>query len=95
MLKNYLKIAIRNLTRFKTYSAINVLGLAVGMAGCMLIFLYVQNEFSFDKNNWNASRIYRVIMERKTPESVFWLIDCKVFFGSVRICFPARSLMLS
>ncbi len=60
MLKNYLKIAIRNLLRNKTFSAINILGLAVGIASCVLILLYVQNEFSFDSFNKNYKRIFRV-----------------------------------
>ncbi len=60
MLRNYLKTAFRNIIRFKVYSAINIVGLAVGMAASMLISLYVQNDMSFDKFNKNYSRIYRV-----------------------------------
>ena len=44
MLKNYLKIALRNLQKHKTYAVINMAGLAVGLAGCLLIVLYVQDE---------------------------------------------------
>ncbi len=65
MLKNYLKIAIRNILRNKLYSFINIGGLAVGMAACLLIFLYVENDFSFDKFNANYNRIYRVVVEPK------------------------------
>ncbi len=61
MIRNYLKTALRNLLRFKIYSGINIIGLAVGMAACMLIFLYVQNDMSFDKFNKNYNRIYRVV----------------------------------
>ncbi|MCL4539237.1 MAG: ABC transporter permease [Bacteroidetes bacterium] len=61
MLGNYLKTALRNLLRFKVYSAINIVGLAVGMAACMLISLYVQKDMSFDKFNRNYGRIYRVV----------------------------------
>jgi putative ABC transport system permease protein len=46
MLKNYLTIAIRNLSRFKVYSVINIAGLAIGLACCALILLYVQHELS-------------------------------------------------
>ena len=60
MFKNYLKIAFRNLIRFKVYSLINVFGLAIGVAACILILLFVRDELSFDKFNKNADRIYRV-----------------------------------
>ena len=60
MLKNYFKIALRNLKRNKGYAAINVAGLAVGMAACLLIGLYVQSERSYDRFHERADRIYRV-----------------------------------
>ncbi len=60
MIKNYLKLSFRNLLRNKTYSFINVFGLSVGIASCILIILYVQNEFSYDKFNKNYKNIYRV-----------------------------------
>lgn len=63
MLKNYLKIALRNLLRHKGYSLINILGLAVGMASCILILLYVHDELSYDKYHKNADQIYRVTRE--------------------------------
>ncbi len=63
MLKNYIKIAWRNLFRNKLYSLINVLGLAIGMASCLMIFLWVKDELSYDRFHRNAGRIYRV--ERK------------------------------
>ncbi len=65
MLKNYLKTALRNTLRARTYSLINVGGLAVGMAACLLIFLYVENDLSFDRFNANYNRIYRVVVEPK------------------------------
>ena len=49
MLKNYLKIAFRNLWKQKIYSFINILGLAVGMAACLLIYLFIDNELGFDR----------------------------------------------
>jgi len=58
MIKNYLKIAIRNLWRNKGFSAINITGLAVGMAAAMLILLWVQNELSYDRFYTNTDRIY-------------------------------------
>ncbi len=60
MLKNYLKVALRNLRRYKGYTFINIMGLAVGIAACVLIFLYVQNELSYDRFHENADRTYRL-----------------------------------
>ncbi len=65
MLKNYLKTAIRNLLRNKFYSFINICGLAVGLATCLLIWLYVSDELSYDRYNLHADRIYRVNTEIK------------------------------
>ncbi len=61
MLINYLKIALRNLLRHKAYSAINILGLAIGISCFMLIFLFIMDEFSYDKFHSKAGRIYRLI----------------------------------
>ncbi|MTI32854.1 ABC transporter permease [Xanthovirga aplysinae] len=63
MLKNYFKTALRNLLKHKFYSLINVLGLAVGMACCMLIFFWVQDELSYDTFHTKADRIFRVATE--------------------------------
>ena len=60
MFRNYLTIAIRNMSRQKAYTFINISGLAVGIAACILILLYVQNELSYDKHLKNHERIYRV-----------------------------------
>lgn len=60
MLSNYLKVALRNLLRHKGYSFINVFGLAIVMACCVLIMLYVQDELSYDRYHENADRIYRI-----------------------------------
>lgn len=60
MLKNYLKITFRNLWRNKGYSFINIFGLAVGLASCIIILLYVQHERSYDKHHEKADRIFRV-----------------------------------
>ena len=74
MLKNYFKIAFRTLWRKKTFSFINVTGLAVGLASCFLIFLYVHFERSFDRFHHNADRIYRVVGDLKTSagEPMHW-----------------------
>ena len=60
MLKNYLKIAWRNLLRNKAYSFINILGLAIGIAASVLIFLYVREESSYDRYHAKADRIFRI-----------------------------------
>jgi ABC-type antimicrobial peptide transport system permease subunit len=60
MLHNYLKIAIRNLLRNKGFSAINISGLAIGMASALLILLWVQNELSYDRWYPNTSRLYKL-----------------------------------
>lgn len=65
MLKNYFKIAFRNILLNKVYSFINIAGLAVGIAVSILIFLFVKNELSFDKFNVNGDRIYRVITKKE------------------------------
>ena len=66
MFKNYFKITLRNIKSSKLYSALNIIGLAVGLASFILIALYVQFELSFDKYHKNADRIYRVVREGKT-----------------------------
>jgi putative ABC transport system permease protein len=60
MLKNYLKIAIRSLRKNKVFSLINILGLTIGITVCMMIFLFVMNEFSYDDFHKDGDRIYRV-----------------------------------
>jgi putative ABC transport system permease protein len=67
MLKNYFKIAFRNLWRHRVFSLINILGLTVGMTACFLIFLYVRFELSYDKFHSKGDRIYRIICDIKTP----------------------------
>lgn len=61
MIKNYFKIAFRNLIRNKAFSFINIFGLAIGLATCLIIMLFVQNELSYDRFNEKADRIVRVI----------------------------------
>ncbi|OJJ21724.1 hypothetical protein BKI52_14580 [marine bacterium AO1-C] len=60
MFKNYLKITLRNLWRNKLYAVINVLGLAVGLICAVLLYLYIQDELSFDQYHQNAENIYRI-----------------------------------
>ncbi len=60
MFKNYLTIAIRNLLKNKVFTTVNILGLAIGMAACFFVFLYVNFESSYDRFNKHAADLYRV-----------------------------------
>jgi len=67
MFRNYLKNAWRHIKRHKTYSAINVMGLALGICGCLVIYLIASFEFSFDKFHPDADRIYCVDISAPNP----------------------------
>ena len=66
MLGNYLLIAVRNLLKYRTYSLINISGLAIGMASCILLLLFVQFHASFDTFHEKSDRIYRLVSRRNT-----------------------------
>ena len=70
MFKSYLKIAYRNIIKNKTYSFINIFGLSVGLTCCLIIFLFVKYELSFDSQHSKADRIYRVNINRNTPDGI-------------------------
>ena len=63
MLRNYFKIAWRNLVKRKVFTAINILGLSIGVASCTLIFLFISHHLSYDNFHNNSDRIYRVVTE--------------------------------
>jgi len=65
MLKNYLKIALRNIKNQKGYSFINILSLAIGLTCCMLILLHIRYEFSYDRYHEDAQYIYRAVREHQ------------------------------
>ncbi|WP_338875178.1 ABC transporter permease [Spirosoma sp. SC4-14] len=65
MLRNYLKIAWRNLVLHKSFAIINIVGLAVGLATCLLIVLFVRHELSYDRYNAKADRTYRMVIHAK------------------------------
>ncbi|MBS4066455.1 MAG: ABC transporter permease [Chitinophagaceae bacterium] len=67
MFKNYFLVALRNIKKKKIYSAINILGLATGMAVCMLIVLFIKSETGYDTFHSNAGNIYRMVVERIYP----------------------------
>ena len=68
MLRNYLKIAFRNIQRHKGYSFINISGLALGMACCIFLLLWVQYQISFDKFHEKANHLYRIEVEIPQPQ---------------------------
>ena len=69
MIKNYIKTAYRSLIKNKAFTAINVLGLALGLATCLLIVFYVVDELSYDRYNVNSGRIYRVNEDLKLGDN--------------------------
>ncbi|MBS1661744.1 MAG: ABC transporter permease [Bacteroidetes bacterium] len=71
MFQNYLKIAIRNLLRNKSFSAINISGLAIGMASALLILLWIQNELSYDRTYPKTDRLY-IMYNRDKFEGKLW-----------------------
>ncbi len=78
MFRNYVKIALRNLGKHKGYTFINVFGLALGIACCLLILMLVRHEFSYDAFHENGDRIYRVVIQETAPDgevSMQQLID--------------------
>ena len=61
MIKNYLLIALKNLRKQKLFSLINILGLTIGITCCLMLFLFILNEFSFDNFHKNGKNIYRIM----------------------------------
>ena len=69
MLKNYFKVAFRNLLNQKIYSFINIAGLAIGLGTCLLITIFVIDELSYDRHHENTSQIYRVVLDLKLGDT--------------------------
>ena len=61
MFKNYLSLAVKNFRKQKLFSLINILGLTIGITCCLMIFLFILNEFSYDNFHKNRKDIYRVM----------------------------------
>jgi len=70
MFRNYLTVTLRNLWKHKIFSAINILGLSIGLACCVLIFLLITHELSYDKFNDNAANIYRLTSVAEGPDGL-------------------------
>ena len=90
MFRNYLKVAVRSLLRHKAYAFINVLGLAVGIAASVLIFLYVKDETSYDRFHAKADRIYRITADwsNKGDSKIHQLGTPSVLARTIRADYP-------
>ncbi|RPE08741.1 FtsX-like permease family protein [Chitinophaga lutea] len=81
MFRNHFKIALRQLWKHRTYTAINLVGLAIGLAACWVILLYVGNEWSYDRFHRQSSRIYRTAVLASWPGSDLRLATSSAPFG--------------
>src|SRR5579872_2460621 len=73
MIKNYIRVAFRNLWRHKGFSFLNIMGLTIGMSACFLVFLYVRFELSYDDFHKKADRVYNVVTDINNPSEVLHL----------------------
>ncbi|MBL7833517.1 MAG: ABC transporter permease [Cyclobacteriaceae bacterium] len=75
MFKNLFKIALRNIFKDKVYSAINILGLTIGITCSIFLFMYILDELSYDRYHTNANNIYRIVSNIKEPDNAFtWAV---------------------
>ncbi|NOR15208.1 MAG: hypothetical protein GQ544_05855, partial [Candidatus Aminicenantes bacterium] len=90
MFKNYLKIAVRNIRKYKSYSFINIFGLATGMACCLLIALFVQDELSYDRYHEKTDRIYRLVdaFDIEGDFSRYFALSSAPFAPALKADFP-------
>jgi putative ABC transport system permease protein len=90
MIKNYIKIAFRNIARQKGYSFINIMGLAIGIACCLIIMLFVLNELSYERHFSKADRIYRITQHIKwNGNSMDVPLTSAPFAAALRNDYPA------
>lgn len=83
MIRNYLKIAWRNLLHDKSFSALNILSLTIGLTFSLLLFYYIQDELSFDKYHEKADRIYRVTSTLIEPDKTDEVAISPIIMGTV------------
>jgi putative ABC transport system permease protein len=89
MLKNYLRVAFRNLWRHKGFSLLNILGLTIGMSACFLIFLYVKFELSYDDFHSKGARIYRIVTDIINPsETIHFSVAAPAMPTAAKHDFP-------
>ncbi|MEM1257283.1 MAG: ABC transporter permease [Bacteroidota bacterium] len=89
MIKNFLKIAIRNMLRNRLSSFINVFGLTLGISACVVILIFVEYESSFDSFHKNANNTFRVVQHTKLPnETLYWNTTAYPLAAAMRNDFP-------
>ena len=82
MLKNYFKIAWRNIARHKAFSFINIFGLAVGLASCLVIMLYILDESSYDKHQEDSDRIFRIASQSSKEQAPWVAVAAPIGFAA-------------
>lgn len=81
MIRNYLRASLRYFSKNKGFTAINIAGLSIGLAVCLLIIFYVKDELNYDKYNKNANRIYRITEHvRLMPVQAVLQVCCPMIF---------------
>jgi len=94
MLKNFLKIALRNLSKNKLGSFINIFGLTLGISTCMVILIFVEHESSFDAFHKSANSTYRVVQHNQLPnETLYWNTTAYPLAAALRNDFPEFELV--
>lgn len=89
MIKNYFKITLRNLIRHKTFSVINIAGLAIGIASCLLLYTVVKYELSYDKFQPEYKQIYHVVTQKKYTDHITYTSGAPIpALDAIRLDFP-------
>ncbi|MBU8923035.1 MAG: ABC transporter permease [Bacteroidales bacterium] len=88
MISNYIKVAIRNMTRHKTYTIINLAGLAIGIACSVLMLMWVADELSFDRFHSKSDRIYRLLVEPYQASGKPLAVSAPILAGKMQDEFP-------
>ena len=91
MFKNYFKIAFRNLSRNKVYSFINIFGLAISLATCILMITYIYGELGYDRNNKNSDRLFRIAYKadkKINPKDKNWAATSAPFAWGLKSDIP-------
>src|SRR6478735_8606047 len=82
MIRNYFKTALRNLFRYKGFALINIASLTIGIIGCLVIGLFVWDEWQYDRNIPGGQNIYRIYNERKNDNSTTYQAPVPPAFAS-------------
>jgi putative ABC transport system permease protein len=88
MLKNYLKIALRNIKRHNGYSFINIAGLAIGISCCVLMLMWVQDELSYDRFHENSGELSRVLLDPMGASPTHEAVSPPVLAAKMKDEFP-------